>query len=99
MQNLIFSSDSLRTTESWIPLCLPGISDAGLLQMYCNFFEPNIGIAFITESQEDSYFLKFVDQYPTISLSINLLENQIIDYLEKHEINNEFIYFRFISTK
>ena len=62
IQNMIFSSDSLRTTESWIPLCLPGISDSGLLQMYCNFFENNIGIAFITESQEDSYFLKFVDQ-------------------------------------
>jgi hypothetical protein len=62
IQNLIFSSESLKQTESWVPICLPGISDCGYLQMYINFFEPEFGLVFVTESQEHSYFLKFADQ-------------------------------------
>jgi actin-related protein 3 len=62
IQNLIFTSDSLKQTESWLPICLTGISDAGYLQMYCNFFEPNFGVIFITESQENSYFMRFCNQ-------------------------------------
>ena len=48
IQNLIFSSESLKLTESWVPICLPGISDLGYLQIYCNFFETNIGNINIT---------------------------------------------------
>jgi hypothetical protein len=74
IQNLIFTSDSLKLTESWLPICLTGISDAGYLQMYCYFFEPNFGIIFITESQENSYFMKFCDQSREIyEVSISIL--------------------------
>jgi hypothetical protein len=31
-------------------------------------------------------FLKFIDQYPTTTLSIDLLENKIIDYIDKNNI-------------
>ncbi len=67
IQNLIFSSESLRQTESWVPICLPGISDSGYLQMYCNFIEEDIGLVYITESQELSYFLKFTEQSAAIT--------------------------------
>jgi hypothetical protein len=62
IQNLIFSSESLRLTESWIPICLPGISDAGYLQLYCNFYEKELAIVYITQYQDHSYFLEFVEQ-------------------------------------
>jgi hypothetical protein len=62
IQNLIFSSESLRLTESWVPVCLPGISDAGYLQLYCNFFEKDLAIVYITQYQEHSYFLEFAEQ-------------------------------------
>jgi hypothetical protein len=62
IQNLILTNESLRITESWVPICLPGISDAGYLQLYCNFFEENLGIVFITQYQEHNYFLEFADQ-------------------------------------
>ena len=62
VQNQIFASESLRSAESWMPICLTAISDAGHLQMYCNFFEENFGVVFLTESQENSYFMKFCDQ-------------------------------------
>ena len=62
IQNQIFTSESLRIAESWLPICLTAISDSGHLQMYCNFFEENFGVVFFTESQENSYFMKFCEQ-------------------------------------
>jgi hypothetical protein len=72
IQNMILSSESLKTTESWLPLCLPGISDAGYLQCYCNFFDQNIGIVIISEYQDQSYFLKFSEQSREIYEVYNL---------------------------
>jgi hypothetical protein len=66
IQNLIFSSESLRQTESLVPICLPGISDSGYLQLYSKFLEPDIGLVFITESQEPSIFMKFAEQTQSI---------------------------------
>lgn len=78
IQNLIFSSESLRHTESWVPICLPGISDAGYLQLYSHFYEKDIGLVFITQSQEHSFFLQFADQSRIIfelAVKENLMEN------------------------
>ena len=62
IQCLIMSSDSLRNGESWVPICLPGISSAGFLQLYCNFVTTNkFGILYVTESQEQKYFTDFVN--------------------------------------
>ncbi len=62
IQNLILTNESLRITESWVPICLPGISDAGYLQLYCNFFEENLGIVYVTQYQEHNYFIEFTEQ-------------------------------------
>ena len=48
IQNLIIHSDSLKSSESWVPICLPGISAEGYLQLYCNFTHAKLGIIFIT---------------------------------------------------
>ena len=62
IQCLIMSSDSLRTGESWVPICLPGISSEGFLQLYCNFVTTDkFGVIFVTESQEQKYFNDFVN--------------------------------------
>jgi len=62
IQCLIMSSDSLRSGESWVPICLPGISSEGFLQLYCNFVTTDkFGIIFVTESQEQKYFNDFVN--------------------------------------
>ena len=62
IQCLIMSSDSLRNGESWVPICLPGISSEGFLQLYCNFVtSKNFGILYVTESQEQKYFNDFVN--------------------------------------
>ena len=62
IQCLIMASDSLRNGESWVPICLPGISSEGFLQLYCNFVTSNkFGILYVTESQEQKYFNDFVN--------------------------------------
>ena len=53
---------SLRENESWVPLCLPGISADGFLQLYSNFLPPNqYGILYITEKQEQTSFSTFTE--------------------------------------
>ncbi len=36
-------------------------------------------------------FLKFIDQYPSNSISIDILEQPLIQYIEKHNIVDEFL--------
>ena len=43
VMNLIHSSQSLRSSESWVPVCLPGISPDGFVYAYVYFFTKNIG--------------------------------------------------------
>lgn len=63
LQTLVFSSDSLRQTESWVPVCLPGISSEGYIQIYCNFTAENIGVMLITENTDLKYFMDFKTQF------------------------------------
>ena len=92
IQCLIMSSDSLRSGESWVPICLPGISSEGFLQLYCNFVTTDkFGIIFVTESQEQKYFNDFVNLSRKI---YNEIEEQkylknIENSLKKNEIKKE----------
>ena len=62
IQCLIMTCGSLRENESWVPLCMPGISADGFLQLYSNFLPPNqYGILYITEKQEQTTFSTFTD--------------------------------------
>lgn len=62
IQCLIMTCSSLRENESWVPLCMPGISADGFLQLYCNFLPPNqYGILYVTEKQEQTSFSSFKD--------------------------------------
>lgn len=64
--NMLQSSESLSLTESWVPICLPGISDCGYFQMYSNFYQLegdiSLGFIYVTESQESKYFTNFSEQ-------------------------------------
>ena len=84
IQCLIMSSDSLRNGESWVPICLPGISSEGFLQLYCNFVSTNkFGILFVTESQEQKYFNDFVNLSRKIYDEIE--EEKCLEYVEKSQ--------------
>ena len=84
IQCLIMSSDSLRNGESWVPICLPGISSEGFLQLYCNFVSTSkFGILFVTESQEQKYFNDFVNLSRKIYDEIE--EEKCLDYIENSQ--------------
>jgi hypothetical protein len=66
IQNLIFCNEMLKTQESYVPICLPGVSDQGFLQLYSHFSEENIGIIFITENVDPACFTEFQKKYKDI---------------------------------
>ena len=66
IQNLILCTESIRAQESYVPICLPGISDQGFLQLYCHFSEENIGIIFITQNVDPMCFMEFQKKYKDI---------------------------------
>ena len=103
IQNLIIHSDSLKSSESWVPICLPGISAEGFLQLYCNFNHERLGIIFVTENQENEYFLKFSSQSEKIfeeidnrGLKENILKSLYVkdfknNYVKVNEVDNKKI--------
>lgn len=56
LMNLIQSSPSLRNSENWIPICLPGIASDGFIYAYIYFYEKNIGIIMITNEISNEMF-------------------------------------------
>ena len=68
-----------------------GISDTGYLQLYCNFFETDnepIGILYITEYQDQQYFLDFSQQATNIFealVSVNLINEPQIENQKNFE--------------
>ena len=84
IQCLIMSSDSLRNGESWVPICLPGISSEGFLQLYCNFVTTDkFGILYVTESQEQKYFTDFVNLSRKIYDEIE--QENYLPYIERSQ--------------
>ena len=99
IQTLIMTCGSLRENESWVPLCMPGISADGFLQLYSNFLPPNqYGILFITEKQEQTSFSYFTELARKIydeikekefmpSIARSILSKKNTDYI-KEELKN-----------
>ena len=85
--NLIYSQEMLRRQESYVPICLPGISEQGYIQFYSHFSEDNIGIIFITENMDPTCFVKFREQYNKLYQKL-FNENYIEKILEIFRINN-----------
>ena len=87
IQNLIYSQEMLRTQESYVPICLPGISEQGYIQFYSHFSEENIGIIFVTENMVPMCFVKFKEQYNKLYQKL-INENYIEKIIDNFRINN-----------
>ena len=90
IQNLIYSQEMLRTQESYVPICLPGISEQGYIQFYSHFSDENIGIIFVTENMDPMYFVKFQEQYKKIYQKLRN-ENYIQKIMETFMFNNNIL--------
>ena len=90
IQNLIYSQEMLRTQESYVPICLPGISEQGYIQFYSHFSEENIGIIFVTENMDPMCFVKFQEQYNNLYQRL-INENYIEKIIDTFRINNNIL--------
>ena len=63
IQTLIYINEIIRTQVSYVPICLPGISTQGYVQLYGGFTKENIGIFFVTEKMEPDLISKLEIQY------------------------------------
>ena len=62
IQSLIMIKTSQDENELWLPICMPGISADGLLQLYYNYDPSNsYGILYITEKQENTSMSTFTE--------------------------------------
>jgi hypothetical protein len=80
----------LRTQESYVPICLPGISEQGYIQFYSHFSEENIGIIFVTENMDPMCFVKFQEQYNNLYQKL-INENYIEKIIDNFRINNNIL--------
>jgi len=87
IQTLIFCQEMLRSQESYVPICLPGISEQGYIQFYSNFSEENIGVIFVTENMDPMCFVKFQEQFNRLYQKLNS-ENYIEKIMNSFRINN-----------
>ena len=86
IQTLIYSTEMLRSQESYVPICLPGISEQGYLQVYSNFSEENIGVIFVTENMDPMCFMSFQKQYNNLYNA--LIKNNFVKKIVKNMLLN-----------
>eukprot|EP01104_Vermistella_antarctica_P004337 TRINITY_DN14808_c0_g1_i1.p1 TRINITY_DN14808_c0_g1~~TRINITY_DN14808_c0_g1_i1.p1 ORF type:complete len:551 (+),score=107.68 TRINITY_DN14808_c0_g1_i1:170-1822(+) len=55
--NFVYASQSLRSTSSWTPLCLPMFNDQGFLHAYVCFIAEDICLILITTKPDNVYDL------------------------------------------
>jgi hypothetical protein len=89
IQTLIYINEAIRTQLSYVPICLPGISDQGYVQLFGKFTNENIGIFFVTEKMDPIYFNKLQSQYK--NLYQKLVKNDAIQRIMNSMLYNNNI--------
>lgn len=54
----VLSSASLRTSETWLPICLPRYNATGFLHAYISFPSPSVGLIFVSGDREGFFELR-----------------------------------------
>ncbi|KAL4332614.1 hypothetical protein GQ457_07G034370 [Hibiscus cannabinus] len=58
LSNFVFSSESFRTSESFLPVCLPSYNPMAFLYAYVHFLDVNTYLMLLTTSSDAFYHLK-----------------------------------------
>lgn len=55
--NYIYANPSMKNSENWTPICIPGIAEEHILYVYVNYETPNAGIIMIcTDHSGEAFF-------------------------------------------
>merc|ERR1712129_479581 len=69
--NMIMSSASLRTGESWTPVCLPHLSDKAFAYAYISFIEgTEVGVVFLSTLSDGEQFYTISQQAATVKKTL-----------------------------
>ena len=55
LSTMVYSSDSFKAVESWSPVCLRGINDAGFFYCYICFLDPHLCLILLS-AQKDAFY-------------------------------------------
>eukprot|EP01027_Heterolobosea_sp_BB2_P024015 GEZU01036134.1.p1 GENE.GEZU01036134.1~~GEZU01036134.1.p1 ORF type:complete len:303 (+),score=69.83 GEZU01036134.1:97-909(+) len=55
LMNFVNSSTSMRSSETWTPICLPKFNDKGFLYAYIDFLAESLCLVLISTSQDDFF--------------------------------------------
>jgi hypothetical protein len=50
--NTLATSATLRTVETWLPICLPKFNPAGFVHAYISFVRTDVGLVFISADRD-----------------------------------------------
>lgn len=50
--NTLASSSTLRSSESWLPICLPKFNPAGFVHAYVSYVLQDVGLVFVSADRE-----------------------------------------------
>ena len=78
--NLVMSSASMRSSESWTPVCLPSLSDEAFVYAYVRFLSDEVSYVSVCLSPENSNF-------HAISQHSELVYSTIVSSPDMDEIN------------
>jgi len=54
--NYIYANPSMRNTETWTPLTIPGIQEDAILCVYINYLTPNFGLIVVCNDSDNDIF-------------------------------------------
>jgi hypothetical protein len=80
--NTIETSATLRTAETWLPICLPKFNAAGFVHAYISFVLEDVGLVFVSADRDA--FLELRTWKQTV-----VEVSQRLDYADKQKLDKE----------
>lgn len=83
--NTLATSESIRSTEAWIPICFPKFNPAGYVHAFISYDTPDIGLVFVSADREAFEELRAWKASVVEALEKNNVMNRIAESLPLHE--------------
>lgn len=83
--NTLATSESIRSTETWIPICFPKFNPAGYVHAFISYDTPDIGLVFVSADREAFEELRAWKATVVEALEKNNVMNRIAEALPLHE--------------
>lgn len=57
IMNYIYANSSMKSGETWTPICVPGLTEQHILYVYIRYYTPNLGLILVcTDHSHDCFF-------------------------------------------